>query len=163
MKNYSPHEKIMGIIRFLMGWIFLWPFLDKLLGLGFTTERASAWIHGGSPTNGFLAFGTKGPFAEFFQGLAGYAHIDWIFMLSLALIGVALMLGIFTRIAAYSGALLLFLMWLAVLPPEHNPFLDEHIIYALTLIATTMMPSDFCGIGRSWKRRPLVRSHKILQ
>ncbi len=26
------------------------------------------------------------------------------------------------------------LMWLAVLPPENNPVVDEHIVYALVLV-----------------------------
>jgi hypothetical protein len=37
-------------------------------------------------------------------------------------IGVALVLGVFVNLAAAAGALLLVLMWTAVLPPENNPF-----------------------------------------
>jgi thiosulfate dehydrogenase [quinone] large subunit len=63
-----------------MGLIFLWAFFDKLLGLGFATKAENAWINGGSPTSGFLLHGTKGPFAEFFQSLAGIPTVDWLFM-----------------------------------------------------------------------------------
>lgn len=52
-------------------------------------------------------------------------------MLGLLGIGAALMLGVFMNLAAGAGALLLLLMWTAVLPPENNPFMDDHIIYAL--------------------------------
>jgi len=55
-------------------------------------------------------------------------------MLVLLGIGIALILGIGMRIASYSGALMLMLMWLAVLLPEHNPLMDEHIIYALVMV-----------------------------
>ena len=51
--------------RVSLGWIFLWAFLDKLFGLGHETKSAQAWIHGGSPTYGFLAKGAKGPIADF--------------------------------------------------------------------------------------------------
>ncbi len=37
-------------------------------------------------------------------------------------------------IAAVTGALLLVLMWTAVLPPENNPFMDDHLIDAMVLI-----------------------------
>ena len=53
-------------------------------------------------------------------------------MLGLLGIGVALILGIGMRVAAVAGALLLVLMWTAVLPPENNPFMDDHLIYAGT-------------------------------
>ena len=51
-------------------------------------------------------------------------------MLGLAGIGIALIAGIGMRIAAVAGGLLLVLMWTAVLPPENNPFMDDHLIYA---------------------------------
>jgi hypothetical protein len=60
-----------GALRLSMGWIFLWAFLDKILGLGFSTEAGKAWITGGSPTTGFLTFATKGPFEEFFKEYFG--------------------------------------------------------------------------------------------
>jgi thiosulfate dehydrogenase (quinone) large subunit len=45
-------------VRVVLGAIFFWAFLDKLLGLGYATKASSAWINGGSPTRGFLTFGT---------------------------------------------------------------------------------------------------------
>ena len=55
-------------------------------------------------------------------------------MLGLLGLGSALLLGIGMRIAAACGALLYLLMWTAVLPPETNPIVDDHIIGALVLI-----------------------------
>lgn len=118
-----------------MGWIFLWPFLDKVFGFGFATAKEAAWIAGGSPTTGFLTYGTRGPFADVFQALAGNALIDWLFMIGLLLIGLALMFGIFMRLAIFSGSLMLLLMYLATIPPEHNPIIDDHIIYPLVLLS----------------------------
>lgn len=42
-------------IRIALGFIFLWAFLDKVFGLGFSTPSAKAWINGGNPSQGFLA------------------------------------------------------------------------------------------------------------
>jgi len=154
-----------GLIRICMGWVFLWPFLDKLLGLGFSTAPENAWILGASPTTGFLKFGTGGPFAEIFQSLAGNPLVDWIFMLGLLGIGLALLFGIGVRIAGYSGALLLILMYLAsAIPPEHNPFIDDHIIYALVLIALTFEASGTkFGFGKWWQKKKLVQRFPILR
>src|SRR3954447_3409481 len=95
---------VTGAIRLSLGWIFLWAFLDKLFGLGHETKTAQAWIHGGSPTKGFLAFGAQGPFADFYHGIAGATWSDSLFMIGLAAIGVALLTGVAMRIAAASGA-----------------------------------------------------------
>ena len=122
-----------------MGWLFLWPFLDKLFGLGFATPPENAWIGGGSPSFGFLKFATSGPLAPLFQSLAGNPIVDWLFMLGLLLIGLALLVGIGVTIAGYSGAVLMLLMWLSRLPPENNPILDEHIVYLLVLIGLARM------------------------
>lgn len=155
---------VLGVIRLAMGWTFLWPFLDKTFGLGHETASADAWIHGGSPTTGFLGHATAGPFASTYQDLAGQAWADWLFMLGLLGIGVALMLGVATRIAAASGALLLVLMWSAVLPPENNPFLDEHLIYALVLVMLALTAAGrFLGLGSWWESLPLVRKQPALR
>ncbi len=36
-----------ALTRLCLGWIFLWPFLDKTFGLHHQTPSAKAWIHGG--------------------------------------------------------------------------------------------------------------------
>ena len=159
MKNLT-----IAALRISLGWIFLWPFLDKVFGLGFTTKPEQAWLNGGSPTTGFLKFGTKGPFVDMFQGLAGNMFVDWIFMLGLLGIGIALILGIGMRIASYSGALMLMLMWLAVLLPEHNPLMDEHIIYALMLLIFPMIGAgQHFGLGKWWSNMAPVKRFPIFE
>ncbi|MEU6023813.1 hypothetical protein [Micromonospora sp. NPDC047134] len=148
---------LLGGLRLALGWIFLWAFLDKLFGLGFSTEAKNAWINGGSPTKGFLTFGVSGPFEGFYNSIAGAAWADWLFMIGLAAIGTALMLGVGMRIAAVSGGLLMVMMWTAALPTT-NPFMDDHLIYAgvLALLAVTNA-GDTWGLGRQWARLPIVK------
>ncbi len=165
-------RSVWAVTRISLGFVFLWAFLDKTFALGFATgraedgtiDRAAAWINGGSPTEGFLSFGTKGPFAGFFQGFAGAPLADWLFMLGLFGIGVALILGIGMRIAAASGAFMLVLMYLAVLLPENNPVIDDHIVYALVLIGLALgNAGDTFGLGGRWAQLPVVQRYPILR
>jgi len=156
--------RLLAAVRVSIGWVFLWAFLDKLFGLGHETPSAKAWVHGGSPTAGFLKNTPEGPLASFYRDIAGAGWADWLFMLGLLGVGVALILGIGMRIAAGAGALLLLMMWSAVLPPANNPFMDEHIIYALTLgvLALTSAGRSY-GFGVVWERMPLVRRFPFLK
>jgi len=166
---------VAGILRLSLGWVFLWAFLDKAFALGFNTGRnletgavtrfgGAAWIHGGSPTLGFLKFGTEGPLAGFYQSFAGAAWADWLFMVALLGIGLALMLGVAMRITAVSGVALLIMMWSAVLPTANNPFMDDHIIYALTLVTLTLAGAgSWLGLGKAWSRLGIVRRHSFLR
>ena len=153
-----------GLTRISLGWVFLWAFLDKTFGLGYATESKDAWIDGGSPTFGFLSFGATGPFKGTYNSIAGDAWADWVFMLGLLTIGVALVLGVFVNLAAAAGALLLVMMWTAVLPPENNPFMDDHLIYALTLgLLASLGAGRWLGLGRKWEQTPLVQKVPALR
>jgi len=153
-----------AVARIALGWTFLWAFLDKTFGLGFATAGKDAWINGGSPTYGFLNFGTEGKiFHDFFAGLAGPAA-DWFFMIGLLGIGVALILGIGMRIAAASGAVLTMSMWAASLRLENNPFMDDHVIYAIVLIGLALAGAGrTLGLGRLWEKTALVQRFPILK
>jgi len=157
-------KRIIGFLRIGVGWIFLWAFLDKVFGLGFATKLESAWLGGTSPTAGFLKFATKGPFAEFYQGLAGNPLVDWLFMLGLLFVGIAMLSGIMVRLGSYAGALMMFLMWTAAFPPVNNPFLDEHIIYLLLfLFFAASKAGHYMGFGARWEKVPFVRRNPILE
>jgi thiosulfate dehydrogenase [quinone] large subunit len=145
-------------LRLALGWVFLWAFIDKMFGLGLATPEKNAWINGGSPTKGFLGNAVAGPLEGVYHSIAGAVWADWLFMIGLAAIGTALILGVGMRLAAAAGGLLLVLMWTAVLPPENNPFMDDHLIYAgvLALLALTAA-GDTLGLGKIWARLPLVQ------
>jgi thiosulfate dehydrogenase [quinone] large subunit len=145
-------------LRLALGWVFLWAFIDKVFGLGLATPEKGAWINGGSPTKGFLGNAVAGPFEGVYHSIAGAAWADWLFMMGLAAIGTALILGVGMRMAAAAGGMLLVLMWSAVLPPENNPFMDDHLVYAgvLAVLALTAA-GDTLGLGKTWANLPIVR------
>lgn len=161
-------SRVWALLRISLGLVFLWSFLDKLLALGFATGRAEdgrvdvlgpeAWINGGSPTSGFLLNGTDGPLAGTFRDMAGTPLVDWLFMLGMLGVGMALVLGIGMRIAAVAGAAQMLLIRAASPVPENNPLVDEHVIYALALFALLFAGAgDHWGLGRIWRRTRLVR------
>jgi thiosulfate dehydrogenase [quinone] large subunit len=133
MKKIISATTFLSLTRILIGFIFLWAFLDKTFGLGFATKRAAAWIHGGSPTAGFLSHAVQGPLAPFFHTLSGMAWVDWLFMIGLLFVGITLLINRWVKFGALVGIVMLILMYLALLWPANNPFVDEHLVYAAIL------------------------------
>lgn len=157
-------DLFLALLRISMGWIFLWAFIDKLFGLGFATAADKSWLAGNSPTYGFLKFATSGPLKPLFESLAGNLFIDWLFMLGLLGIGVALTLGIARKLSTLSGSLLLLLMWLAAFPPKNNPFIDEHIIFIFVIQLLFQLHSgEVLGFGKWWSETSLVKKFPLLK
>ena len=158
IRHYS-----LAALRLSLGWVFLWAFLDKAFGLGHDTPNGQAWIHGGSPTYGFLHFSASGPFASIYRDIAGQTWADWLFMLGLLGIGIGLSAGIAIRASAGAAALMLVLMWSVVLPPANNPFMDDHLIYAIAVLALpTLHAERTLGLGDWWRQTAIVRRLPVL-
>jgi thiosulfate dehydrogenase [quinone] large subunit len=165
----------LAVLRIVTGLVFLWAFLDKAFGLGYGTVPERAWINGGSPTTGFLGHVAVGPLQTTFHSWAGAAWADWLFMLGLLAIGVALVLGIALGVTAVATALMMLMMWTAEWPlAQHtsagaasgstNPLIDYHVIYALIAIAVAYAAAgDTWGLGRTWARLPIVRDNQWLR
>lgn len=156
-------RRALAVTRYATGFIFLWAFLDKTFGLGFSTPVERAWINGGAPAQGFLqSEAVTGPFQPFFQAIAT-PLADWLFMAGMLGIGLAVMLGIGLRVSAVAGTLMMLLMYVAEWPfaanaGSTNPLVDYHIIYALALIVIAVtMSGDTWGLGATWKRLPIVQ------
>jgi thiosulfate dehydrogenase [quinone] large subunit len=165
--------RVLAITRITLGFVFLWAFLDKTFGFGYATPVKGAWIHGGSPTAGFLGHLEAGPLGGMYASWAGVGLIDWLFMVALLGVGVALILGIGLRIAAVAGSLLMLGMWLAEWPIAQfgasgptmstNPLIDYHVIYALVLIVCAVaFAGRTWGLGNLWERLPIVRRNRWL-
>jgi thiosulfate dehydrogenase [quinone] large subunit len=154
---------VLAASRVLVGFYFLWAFLDKTFGFGKATPSSGSWLNGGSPTEGFLLHGTAGPFAHMFDSVAGAWWLDLVFMLGLLGVGLAMILGVGMRIAAAAGTLMMAFMWLVTLWPDSNPFMDDHWMIALVLLITAATGAGrYYGLGGVWAQLPAVRKNRWL-
>ena len=172
---------MLSVTRIVLGFYFLWAFLDKLFGLGRSTCSItndagtitgtdyfcdSAWIHGGHVTEGYLVYGgnASSPFHTFFVNLGPDRWTDWPFMLGLLGVGIALMLGIGTKVAAWAGTAMLLFMYLTQMWPTTNPLYDEHIMYILAILAILWLELSHqsIGLGRWWRKLEIVKKYNWL-
>lgn len=128
-KTYTTlQETVLVALRFLIGWHILYEGMFKLLSpnwssLGFLSE--SKWILSG--------------LSQWITSNAGVLNVvDLLNTWGLILIGAGLILGLFTRVAAISGAILLFVYYLNN-PPliglEYSlPTEGSYLIVSKTLI-----------------------------
>lgn len=161
-------RRALAVLRLATGFIFLWAFLDKTFGLGFSTPAERAWINGGTPSQGYLTGdAVVGPLAPLFAAIASPAS-DVLFMIGMLAIGLAVMIGIGLRVSAVVGTAIMVLMYLAEWPfganaASNNPLVDYHIIYALALIVIALTSAgDTWGAGLAWKRLGIVQKQPWL-
>ena len=175
----TAFRRALATLRIAYGVTFLWAFLDKAFALGFHTgavtnpetgardsidffAKDAAWFNGGSPTEGFLAFGVPAdnPFKDTFNSMAGDTWVNWLFMLGLLGIGVALLSGVAMRIGTAAGALMYALMYAASVPLENNPVVDDHLVGVIVMAVLF-----FGAAGTTWGlgKSELVKKHAILQ
>lgn len=170
----SGARKVLAVARIVIGFTFLWAFLDKLFGLGFATPSARSWINGGTPAQGFIK-NIDGPFKDIFQVFAN-PFGDWLFMAGLLGIGVAMIAGAGLRIAAVAGTLLMLFMFMAEWPAatavvdgkvvsgSTNPIVDSHWHEALLLIISAVtLAGDTWGLGKWWGNLNVVKNHRWLR
>ena|ERR1700712_3229405 len=151
-------------LRIALGFVFLWAFLDKTFGLGYSTASEKSWLAGGSPTKGFLSHVEVGPLQSVFNSIAGAWWADLLFMVGLLTVGVALIAGVALRLAAGAASLMMVLMWAAEWPlarftstgvsnGSSNPFVDYHLIYALSAIVLAVIGAgSYYGLAKWWSR-----------
>ncbi|WP_084103221.1 hypothetical protein [Demequina sp. NBRC 110056] len=169
---------MLSITRIVIGFYFFWAFIDKLFGLGFSTCRQDdgsievmcdrAWLSGARITEGYLG-SSSGPMADFYANLGTQAWTDWPFMIGLCGIGLALMLGIGTRVGMWSAILMLAMMWTSHSWPNQggnttNPFVDDHIIMIVAIAAAVLLEVRYqaVGFGEPWKRLSVVEKNRWL-
>lgn len=176
-------RRALATLRIAYGITFLWAFLDKAFALGFHTgaitdpetgartgidffAKDAAWFNGGSPTEGFLAFGVPAdnPFKETFNSMAGDTWVNWLFMLGLLGIGIALLSGVAMRIATAAGALMYALMYAASVPLENNPVVDDHLVGVIVMVVLALGAAGTTwGLGRWWNSTEMVKNNPVLR
>ena len=107
------HRLFVTILRVAIGWHFLYEGISKIL-------------QGNWTASGFL-LNTSGFFSGFYHALASSPTLlratDLLNMYGLLFIGLALFIGLFSRIASISGAFLLILYYFAY-PPFGSPLMN---------------------------------------
>lgn len=178
-KDKFNTDSIFGLLRLSLGFMFLWAFADKWIGLGFstcfdsktgvTTMLCDQSVLGGhSSTFDFLHNLSKDNlFYDFFHSLATNPMVDFLFMFTLMILGVGLMLGVLVRIASILGILLMIAMWASLLNLNggtSNPFVDYHIVYLLAMfgILITNKNQKF-GLGKWWQSQNVVKKYQWLE
>lgn len=135
-QDLAPYAAL--ILRLVFGFLFFFAGWSKLTAEGWTAS-------------GFLQNAT-GPFASWFQSLAGNGVVDFLNMWGLTLIGVALILGLLVRTASFFGIVLMGLYYFAdFVGNTAHGFIDEHIIYIIVLILFLVG-----GFGHVWGLDALV-------
>lgn len=114
------------LIRVSLGWLFFYAGITKILN----PEWSAAGYLKGAKT-----------FVWFYQFLLSPSVlpiVNFVNEWGLTLLGLSLIFGIFVRLSSVLGAALMVLYYFPVLdfpyPNTHSFIVDEHIVYALTLI-----------------------------
>jgi len=150
---------LLGLLRIALGWTLLWAGLDKVFGLGYPTASEQAVIDGASATEGYLQHAlTPGSLAESaLQPLAGNLLVDILYLAVTLGAGLALLLGVGVRIAGIGGAIFFAMLWFTSLPIEYNPFLDQHLFWAIScFVVVTADAGRYLGLGGWWQSTRLV-------
>jgi len=111
----SPQQFALVALRTLIGWHFLYEGYYKFALPGWSADgtKLGAWS-----SAGYLKAAT-GPLAALFQRMLDAGWTNWLdrgVKISLVLIGLSLMLGLFTRLGCWGALLLLSLFYLLMVP-----------------------------------------------
>jgi thiosulfate dehydrogenase (quinone) large subunit len=136
------------VLRTLIGWHFLYEGYHKLL--------RPAWGRDGVPLEPWSAAGylraATGPFAGIFHALGNSPWIgtlDVIVALALAVVGLSLLLGIFTRAGCIGALALLTLFYLSAIPMSGIPepraegaylLVNKNLIEAAAVVVLLLFP-----------------------
>jgi uncharacterized membrane protein YphA (DoxX/SURF4 family) len=151
----------LALLRITIGWHFLYEGLVKLMNPAWTARpflEGSRWIFGDL-------------FRWMISGNTGMWIIDTVNAYGLTIIGVALILGLFTRIALWSGASLLLMYYLAYPPfgglsygaPSEGSYLivNKNLIELFIMIFLSFTESgQFFGVDMLRKKKARINPEK---
>ncbi|ARS89831.1 DoxX family protein [Natrarchaeobaculum aegyptiacum] len=150
-------------LRLVMAYVFLSAGISKLFDPEWTAE-------------GYLvhALPEGNPFAPFFAVMAdGWLWlVDPLNVWGQVLIGIALLVGGFVRLAAFGGALMMLLYWLtqfegglaAGLPVENGYIVTYHLVYALIIFGIAAFGAGrIFGIDAKLEQTDVVRQNPALR
>ena len=150
---FSSNSKIaVFLLRLFMGILIFYAGITKVLTPNWS---ASSFLTGQA---------TYGPFKEVFLIFANSRVVDFLVMWGLTLIGLALIVGLFVRLASFFGIVLMILFYLPRFPPKApNWFIEEHMIYAAVfLLLMYTKSSTFLGLEKAFlKTKFAKRNHWV--
>jgi thiosulfate dehydrogenase [quinone] large subunit len=157
------------VLRTLIGWHFLYE--------GYTKLVHPAWNRAGAPiaawsSAGYLRAAT-GPFADTFHALAGspwIGTIDLAIAWGLSLVGLSLLLGLFTQTGCIGALCLLATFYVSAIPlglPEARAegtylIVNKNLIEAAAVLTIfAFRTGRLAGLDRYWITRPTAaRMHE---
>lgn len=158
------------VLRTVIGWHFLYEGYYKLMLPG--------WTPGGAPLGpwssaGYLR-GATGPLASVFQRLVNSGWTPWIdgaVKISLVLVGLSLILGLFTRLGAVGALLLLALFYVLAIPTVgiHQPgnegtylIVNKTLIEAIAVFVLLAFDTGkIAGLDLLWAGRRKARTVRV--
>ena len=115
-----PQQFALVCLRTLVGWHFLYE--------GYVKVLRPAWGRDGVPLEPWTAAGylrgATGPFAGFFHMLGNASWIgtlDTVVAVSLVLVGLSLLVGLFTRVGGLGALTFLILVYVSTMPTSGMP------------------------------------------
>lgn len=154
------------VVRTLVGWHFAYEGYFKLLRPAWTREGA---LLGHWSSAGYLR-SASGPFAETFQGLAAspwLSTIDFVVSAALLLVGLSLILGLFTQAGCLGALLLLTMFYVSYIPTQgvHAPgnegaylFVNKNLVEAAAVLAVfAFRTGRIAGLDRLRRGRGTAR------
>lgn len=136
--NTQTERIVLFLLRISMAWTFLYAASHQVFVPGWS---ATGFLEHTKTFNWLFSMftgPTMGPITSF---LVEYGHLA---------IGLGLLFGVFTRAAAFFGAILMILYWMAhmdfpFISNQNNFLIDSHIVYALVLWLVIVR-----GVGSIW-------------
>lgn len=142
-------KSILVLLRLAMGWTFLYAGVNQVINAGWTSAR---FLSGAKSFKAMYAWFGSPEVVPYVDFMVQWGHL---------MIGVALILGIFIRLSAGFGALMMVLYYLPRLDfpmvGAHNFIVEYHLVYALILVYLGLMKAgQIAGIENWVSRIPAV-------
>lgn len=149
-------------LRTVIGWHFLYEGYYKLM--------MPAWSHGGQrlpewTASGYLA-GATGPLAPLFHAISSPPLVVWIdrtMPIALLVVGLLLMLGLFTQIGCWGALALLATFYLSTMPIQGLPqpgaegtylLVDKNLVEAVAVVVLlAFRTGTIAGLDLLWRDR----------
>ena len=152
----STERRLVFLLRIAMGWFFLYAASHQVFVPGWSvTEFLSQ-----TKTFHFLFAPLTAPsIAPFVSFLVEYGHL---------LIGLSLLFGLFTRIGATAGILLMFLYWLAhmdfpYITDKNSLLVDMHVMFGLVLgLLIVKQAGHVWGLDGWLSKQSSVENNRLL-